>query len=341
MHPMSQDEFKENDALIELRAAHNRVLRQLNKAQLSRDEMAEAVYRAAKDAAASMHIPQVAAPKADKRKKQDETAVLILGDWQLGKITPTYNSDIAAARIDLLAEKVLKLVEIQRADHPVRHLRILCVGDLVEGEDIFPGQQHLIDAGLYGQLFRGGEILANLVRKMSAAFESVRVISVIGNHGRLSRRGVFRPESNADAMMIRIAKMAAGDDKRVQWVEPFTQGERHWYATEEIQGQQWFLFHGDQVGGGFAGFPWYGFGKKLLAWQLSVAPFRYSVSGHFHTPVRMYLNGITHWGSGSTESGNTYAAETLAASGEPSQWLIFAHPEGISAEYLVRLDGKS
>ena len=66
--------------------------------------------------------------------------------------------------------------------------------------------------------------------------------------------------------------------------------------------------------------------------------FDYAFSGHFHTPVRTYLNGITHWGNGTTESSNTYAAEELASAGEPCQWLLFAHPErGVTAEYLIRL----
>jgi hypothetical protein len=331
------DQFRDQEALSELKVAHQRVLRQLAKAKASREELVDAVYAAAKDAAAGMDITPVQAPKPDKRKPVGETAILILSDWQLGKVTPTYNTEIGAARIKLLAEKVKRLVEIQRTAHPVRELRIYLLGDLVEGEDIFPGQSHLIDSGLYGQMFSGAEILANLVRDMLQCFEKVRVVGVIGNHGRLGRYGTFRPESNADAMMYKIAKMAVGEDKRLEWPDTFTQGERHWYATDKVYDKTWFLFHGDQVSGGFAGFPWYGFGKKLQGWNMSVERFDYSVSGHFHTPVRMYLNGLTHWGGGSIESTNTYAQERLAAAGEPCQYLLFQHPEGVTAEYLVRL----
>jgi hypothetical protein len=100
------------------------------------------------------------------------------------------------------------------------------------------------------------------------------------------------------------------------------------------------LFHGDQIKGGFAGWPWYGFAKKIQGWAMGAIPeqFHYSLSGHFHTPVRMLVGRITHWGSGSTESDNTYAAEMLAAQGTPSQWLLFSHPDhGVTAEYQVHL----
>jgi len=336
---MSEDlsEFLKADELQELKAAHGRALRALAKREQATGELVEAVFQAAKDAALGMNIQKVATPKPDKRKGEPEHAILLVSDWQWGKITPTYNSEIAAVRVRELGEKVKRLVDIQRTAHPVRELHIHLLGDLVEGEDIFPGQAHLIDSGLYSQMFGAAEALARLVREMLAHFEKVKVVGVIGNHGRLGRKGTFRPESNADAMMYRIARMAVGEEKRLDWPETFTQGERHWYAVDNVLGKRWFLFHGDQVGGGFAGFPWYGFGKKLSGWRASVAEFDYSVGAHFHTPTRMYLNGLTHWNGGSIESTNTFAQEQLAAAGEPCQWLLFQNEKGVTAEYLVRL----
>ena len=321
----------------QLKQAHRAALRKLSQKEDDREELVRAVYQAASDAAAAITLPAVKAPEKDKRKGAAETAILLLSDWQLGKITPTYNSDVCAERIDLLAGKVESLVAIQRADHPVTDLRVYLLGDLVEGEDIFPGQAHLIDASLYNQTFRGAEILAGLVRRLAASFENIRVVGAIGNHGRLGRKGTFHPESNADAMMYKVASMLVKDVKHVEWVETISKGERAWFGTDEVYGKRWFLFHGDQVGGGFAGFPWYGFGKKIQGWNMTVAPFDYSAAGHFHTVIRMYLNGIVHWNGGSTESSNTYAQEQLASAGEPCQWLLFQHPDGISAEYLIRL----
>jgi hypothetical protein len=320
-----------------LRSSYRAAMRKLSQREDATQELVQAVYQAATEAAASMELPAVPARVFDRRDGDPETAILLLSDWQLGKITPTYNSDTCAERIKLLAEKVESLVAIQRADHPVTDLRVYLLGDLVEGEDIFPGQAHLIDASLYNQTFRGAEILAGLVRRLAGTFENIKVVGCIGNHGRLGRKGTFHPESNADAMMYKVASMLVKDVAHVEWVETISKGERAWFGTDEIYGKRWFLFHGDQVGGGFAGFPWYGFGKKIQGWNMTVAPFDYSVAGHFHTPVRMYLNGIVHWNGGSTESSNTYAQEQLASAGEPCQWLLFQHPTGVSAEYLIRL----
>ncbi len=77
-----------------------------------------------------------------------EVAVVQLSDWQLGKKSVDYDIDTAAKRLNLLAEKVQRVVEIQRKDHPVDTVKILLTGDLVESDgNIFPGQAYEVEAG--------------------------------------------------------------------------------------------------------------------------------------------------------------------------------------------------
>lgn len=266
-----------------------------------------------------------------------------LADWQLAKVTPSYNSDVCAERILGLAGKVRKLTAVQRQDHPVDECRVYLLGDLVEGELIFPGQAHRIDSSLFRQVMLDGpRILGEFLRSMLEEFDRVHVVGVIGNHGRLGGRSSrdYHPESNADAMMYETTRIMLASEPRLTWAQNWESGERRWYALDRIGSRAFFLFHGDQIKGGFAGFPWYGFGKKLSGWYAIHGPFDYAMSGHFHTPVRgTYVGGkVTHWGSGSTESDNTYAQEALAASGYPSQQVLFVAPDrGVSADYEVRL----
>lgn len=325
----------------ELRDALNRTLRELDKAKASKEELVSAVYHAAKDAASSLSIPPVAKPTTDRRRGSPEVAICLLADWQWGKVTPDYNSEVTAQRVQRYADKAARLIELQRSHHPVNEARIYLLGDLLEGEEIFPGQAHRIDASLYSQLFRGAEGLAKVVRTIAATVPKVRVVGAIGNHGALGGpiRKAYHPETNADAMLMNVARMLLADEKRVEWPEAFVAGERAWYAADDVLGKRWFLFHGDQVKSASFGIPWYGFNKRLLGWATSVAPFDYSASGHWHVPVRMQVNAITHWGAGSTESANTFAQEFLASGGQrPSQWLLFQGTDGVTAEYQVFVD---
>lgn len=337
MTPKWQEVEKEEST----KKALARALRQLDKAKTKTADLVEAVYQAAHDATSTLEFKPVPAPKGPSRSGSPETAVLLLSDWQLAKVTSSYSTKVCERRIEALAAKVIELTDIQRLHHPVKECRVYLLGDLVEGELIFPGQAHLIDASLYAQVLSDGpRILGGLLRSLASSFETVRVVGVVGNHGSLGGRARrdYHPESNADAMMYEVTRLALEDETRITWDSNVVDRERKWYATDDIGDHRFFLFHGDQIKGGFAGFPWYAFGRKLMGWR-NLYGFDYAVSGHFHTPVKgYYTGGITHWGNGTTESDNTYAAENLAAGGHPSQQLLYVHGKrGVTAEYEVRL----
>ena len=325
----------------ELRAANNRLLRELAKSKATKDELVAAVYEAASAAASAINLPASPPPVRDARRGGEEVAVAVLSDWQLGKRTPSYDSAVCAARIEKYAEKVIRLTDIQRKDHPVRHLRVHILGDIVEGEMIFPGQAHLVDSSLYEQVVENGPtILAGFLRKMLAHFDTVAVVAVIGNHGRIGHKGDFNPQTNADRMLYRITQRILEGEARLTWDIPSIPNERAWYAISRIGSYSTLLIHGDQFRG-TAGIPWYGIAKKAGGWAMGAIPesFNDVDFGHFHQPTRVTLNNVTARCSGSPESHNDFAAEQLAAVGTPSQSLRFVHPERgiVSAEYVVWL----
>lgn len=332
------EEATEEQTKTELRRTIDRLQRQVAKEKGRTEGILAAVHEAVTQSMAALDIPPVAPPKADRRSKGAETAVLLLSDWQLGKRTPTYSSDVCEERISRLRDKVDRLVEIQRADHPVKKISLFLLGDMIEGELIFPGQAYEIDSSLYRQVtVDGPRILGDTVRWALNRFEQVEVHAVPGNHGAIggrSRRDMH-PESNGDRMLYEITRQLVPD---AEWlISP------EWWAVADLgEKARFLLLHGDQVRG-FAGIPWYGWMRKMLAWgsMSSIWPdmeFDHAAAGHFHTPVSLYINGKRLWINASTESHNPYALEQLAAAGEPAQWLLFVKPgQGVTAEYLVGL----
>jgi hypothetical protein len=320
------------------------LLRQLDKAKASREELVEAVHRAAREAADALTIPPVPVPPKDRRRGKPEVAVAIISDWQLGKTTPTYDSDVCEERIQRFAAKIARLTAIQRADHPVRECHIWNLGDLLEGELIFPGQAHRIDASMFRQVsVDGPRILSGFQRAMLGIFDQVYEEDVDGNHGAIGgpSRRESHPETNLDRMLVENTRLILRGEKRFHSTDDEPRNERNWYAVDHIGNYSCLLIHGDQVRGGFAGFPWYGLGKKVGGWATSLPEHFDDVAlGHFHTPMRVALNRITARCNGSTESDNTYALEQLASMGRPSQWLLFVEPEAgmVTAEYCVYLD---
>lgn len=343
--PLKLDEFAQfYEQIHELRETNKRLQKELSRVRVNTGELTDAVYKAAKDALSGLEIPPVPRVRAQKGKSKPETAISLISDWQLGKRTPTYNSEICEKRVEEYGDKLLKIVQVQRADHPVNDLRVYLLGDLCEGELIFPGQAHRIDSSLYRQVIVDGpRLLNNFLRKMSGEFANIHVVGVIGNHGAIGGRSrrEMHPETNGDFMMYRVAQEMLVNQKNITWNLPEVKGERSWYAIDPIGAYRFFLFHGDQMrGGGFGGLPFYGFHRAINNWSAGVIPggFEYCVCGHWHQATSVAINGKMLWVGGSTESDNTWLQEELKAQAPPSQWLLFCHPDhGVTSEYRVWL----
>lgn len=317
--------------------------RQLYEVKHKHQDYIDAVTEAAEDAISRIEIPPVP-PIHMFRDNQDgkpEHAIALLSDLQTGKLTPDYNSAVARDRVVKYAEKIIRIAEVQRQDHPVDSITVCMLGDMIEGVDIFPGQQWLIDSTLYDQLYNTTPVLlVEFLRILLGHFEHVNVLAVDGNHGRLGRRGQFGPMDNADRMLYRNVAMLMRDEPRFKLDMTDPQGERNWYMVGTWDNYSALLIHGDQIRG-HSGFPWYGLGKKVNGWGSGGIPERFGdvFMGHWHQLGRIPLNQRSVWCNGSTESTNTYAAESLAAQSEPSQWLLFVDPEAgrVTASYGVDL----
>lgn len=345
----AEDSEDSQQQLDDLRRTHLRTLKKLEEQRVKKQELVDAVYQAASEAAAALDLPAVPLPAdyrpSKKGPEAEEAALAVVSDWQLAKLTPSYNSEICEERIELYGDKIIELTEIQRADHPVRDIHLWLLGDLIEGELIFPGQHWLIDSSLYMQVcVDGPRILGNLIRKLLLHFDNVYIESVDGNHGRLGGRSSrdYNAESNGDRMLYSITKQLLANETRVHWnLREGGDRERNWYTVGRIGNYSSLLFHGDQIKG-HSGFPWYSLQKKVGGWALGAIPeeFQDVDLGHWHQPTRVTLNRVTARCNGSTESHNTYAIEQLAAVGRPSQGLRFVHPvKGrVTGEYVVYLD---
>lgn len=276
--------------------------------------------------------------------RQEEVAVALLSDLQTGKITPDYNTEVCRERVMRYAEKIVSITNVQRADHPVRECVVPMLGDMVEGVDIFPGQQWLIDSTLYRQVFDSTPtIVADFLRYLLAHFDTVRVEAVQGNHGRIGRKGMFGPEDNADRMVYRVIQLLLRGEDRLTFNMADPLGERAWYKIAEIGNYKALLIHGDQIRGAM-GYPFYGLGKKVHSWASgglgSDSDFTDIMLAHYHQLAMIPLNHRFAWANGSTESTNTFASEMLAAQSKPSQWLLFVNPDAghVTASYGVKLD---
>lgn len=336
----------ESEKIKELKDTNERLLKRIDTLKDKKADLIEAVYRGAKDGMSTLTLPNIKAPKFssnNNNKKGEEICVPLLSDIQLAKRTSTYNTEVAEERVIRYAEKIVKISKIQGADHIVKRCVVFALGDIIEGELIFPGQAHEIDSSLYKQVtVDGPRILYKFFSILLEAFDSVECYWVIGNHGALggrSRRD-YNPESNADRMLGKILQTMFAGEKRIKFHVP----DKSWYTVADLGVKAKFLlFHGDNIRGTM-GVPFYGYNKKILGWKSLgsaglMEQFTHAACGHYHTPTHLYINDVRVWVNGSTESHNPYAQEQLASMGRPSQYCLFVKPsKGVTAEYLVNLE---
>lgn len=333
----------EGGAAAELRAANVRLLRQLEKAKISREELVEAVYRACRDAAENLEYPPVPKPEPDRRRREgEETAIVVFSDLQLGQVTPTYSTEVAAQRVARYADKVARLVELHRAATPVRNIRVYMLGDLVENELIFPTQPWQVDSSLFAQVaLDGPRIIGDFLRRM-LALGNVDVVSVPGNHGDVGgpSRKMANPETNFDRMLAAIVRQVfeASGERRITFRIPDGYGRTSWYAVDNVGDVGFLLWHGHQARrmSNSSHLPFY---KLVMGWRAGALPepFTVSLCGHHHTPTMLQMGPVRHFINGTFASDADYAIERLASNSGPAQWLLFTNGKRLTAQYLVDL----
>lgn len=319
-------EFYSHTENAELRAANATLQAQLRRAKAKTEDLVEATIRAAHDAMVAFGpVPKVPKPKHDDRTHDPEVALWHLTDWQLGKESTTYNSEVGRFRVLNFCNRAHRLTEIQRGDHPVRDCVICFGGDVIEGLFNFPQQPFEIDATIHGQFIAAARLVVDVVRRALADYERVEVFTEWGNHGRIgSRRSAVPRADNFDRMVYSLASEIMQGHERLVWHD----------CPEDIQkveigNYRAILTHGDEVGRNGYVAP-----SQFLAWvtRQQAGAFGWSFTdclvGHYHQhkedPLPNGLGSIYY--TGSTESDNRYARDTMASTAIPSQRLNFIDP---------------
>lgn len=319
-------EIADSEAVKILKKQNEDLRNKLKKARSGEKFIIDAVRDALHE------LPPLEIPALPPRSKAGtaEIAVLHISDTQIGKTTPSYDSAVAHTRLLDLVNKTIRITEMRRNAASIDEIRVYLGGDIVEGEDIFPHQAHEIDQSVYDQAVKTAPtILVRCILALLGEFRKVKVVCVPGNHGRNGPRHTgSNQRSNWDSVCYETTKLILmGSDvhprKELEGRLEFVHKER-WYDVDHVFDWGNLIVHGDQITGGFAGFPWYGTAKKAWGWIDSIpAPWDYLWFGHFHTYASATLNHRIFLANGTTESDNIYAQASLAASGYPCQRLAF------------------
>lgn len=279
-------------------------------------------------------LPSIKMPKVDKGSGDEEEAILMLSDWQLGHKTISFNLDVAKKRVEKLIIGVFKIIALHRNSYPINKINIFLEGDNIQSEDT----QWKVDLSelemiLIDQIFKGAvPLLSWVIDECAKNFEEVNVWCVRGNHG----RGVkgSSEKSNFDDIIYFVLQERFSNNTRIKF-----HIAREFYQVAMIKGHSFLMAHGDQVRGGSYGIPLYALLQRMLRWGTSMPiKWEYLCVGHWHTFGNVEQNGQELFVNGTLVSDDEFVRKTYGWNSSTSQILVGVHhSRGVTWRYKLNL----
>ncbi len=266
-----------------------------------------------------------------KPKNNKEIVVLNLNDVHIGR----YPRELLQKKADYLVSSALEIVEIQRGKATIDELVINMVGDIVDGDGIFPNQPYEQKFHLMDQMFSVGlPVISGMINELSNHFKKVTLNCVYGNHGRVSR--FTDPELNFDLIFYHILELATKDNPRLNW-----NISKKWYMIAKISKFGFLLTHGHFIKT-WLNIPFYGIKEKGMRWQGSLTKeetvmmnrewvkirkdyWDFIVMGHFHTSLYFRWNNWRCILGGTWLDSDDFAESVLGLDSATEQTLFAVH----------------
>jgi hypothetical protein len=274
--------------------------------------------------------------KIKQGKGDEEEAVLLFSDLQIGHKSPSSNLTIVQYRMEDLARAVIKIVTLQRNSFPIKKLNIFMLGDMIQSEDITSKVDlDALEMVLMDQIFDGAVPLTEkfLLTILPYFPAGIDLWCVAGNHGSVTKLNA--PSTNWDTLIYKILEAKTQNYKNIRWhIE-----EKLFYQMVPVMGKKFILAHGDCIPR-YLNIPIYGVTQRAMRWQGSIGDFDYMCLGHFHTPLRMDWNNTEIIINGCFISEDQWVLKVIGMTTSPAQIMFGCHPrKGISWYYKLKLRG--
>ena len=116
--------------------------------------------------------------------KSDKTAILMLSDWHYGALCDSqwnyYNTEVAEKRVEQLTDKVIKYI----LNMSITDLVVEINGDMIEGLISISGRVSSEESAVE-QIVGVSKLLIKCINSFKPYVKSLKVITTLGNHGRL------------------------------------------------------------------------------------------------------------------------------------------------------------
>ena len=188
---VTDDSVSDSDILEEIEARRDEAFKERCKLQdanrekrkyLREEARFENLLEVVKDSFIEIDVNEY---KPIDDKVERKYAIAQWSDWHCGALIDNpfnfYNINIMVERAEKIRDKVIKYCEL----HGVTDLVIEINGDMVDGL-IHVSSRVEQEEGVIEQIATVTDVLAKLINSMKPYFNSIKVVTTLGNHGRLT-----------------------------------------------------------------------------------------------------------------------------------------------------------
>jgi hypothetical protein len=324
------DGRREDDKIM---IEENRRLREENKILSAKVESAygleEMVVRTVEKAIVKLPKRQlVLASPIESTSGDEEEACLVISDSQMGScIKPehtaglsTYSWDEFLKRSMILRKVTEKILRTEGATTKIKKLNIFMVGDMVEGELIFPNQLAYLDQTVMDQVTKGAQEFHDLITYLSGLVDKVEIYATPGNHGRASRKGEGHPISNWDYAFYVMMSLMLRDNPKIK-----IHISKAPVMALQMMGKNILVSHGDETVG-WSGLPWYGMQRDTLKQMAMLGiPLDLVIKAHHHQQAEFTISAIDFVANGSWQGATDFSVRVCKSVTVPVQKIFGFH----------------
>lgn len=328
-----------------------RLKAQREKQELARTKKVLAVAEiiAEKFAMAVAALPPITPPKAQPvvHTGEAEDIVCLISDMQGGELIDAEEmgglNEYTFAKLEretwTYLEKLRRIIAERRgAGKQVRRLHVWLLGDIVDGETIYDGQQWHIEQNVFDQSVTLYEMLAQWIVALLELGVEVVIETIPGNHGRVGKKGQTAHRVNFDNFLYQYLSIRFRGIRGITFNGP----HKSWYKVVDILGWKFHLSHGDDVKG-WGGIPFYGFARAytndFMLQALIKESFQYWVCGDKHVQFSIDMGPGEIIVNGNWVGTSYFSAKALHKGGRPSQTVFgVTEREGVTWRQPIYLD---
>lgn len=253
-----------------------------------------------------------------------------------------HNWSIWKHKLKIWKDSVIHKISAYDQDgYTIDSIVLACLGDMVEGQDIFSGQVWQVDRPVVGQALAGAEDTAAAFAEIILTFPHLKfhILEVFGNHGRVGKKGETPYSNSMDKVYQRFLQLRLAS---IPKMTNYTYHENEaWFYFVQLYGWNHLLLHGDRgMSSLWSSRPTInGLEKGVVRYnQMLQQQVHFVHCGHFHNDCQLSMNMSQLLINGSFIGTSNFSASQMVASSPPVQVMhVFSPRVGLERTERIHL----